>query len=293
MKKMIGAILAAVILLSAFHPGLFALAVSGPVLEIAGGEGQPGQHVAVTVSIRNSIGFGGMAYDVRFDPTVLKAVSVELGLGSDICVSSGVDTYEDKINFQYAGISNVEGDGVLVTIVFEIIAPEACATDITVVVEEGTAFYYDGRTEIDLTLETAGGLITVLCPHNNTAEVAEIPATCTEGGYTAGVFCDDCQSFVSGHEPISSTGHRYVGGKCENCGETDPDWVRIGDANGDSTVNYLDAMLVAQYYVAEVSADQLNLTAADVNGDGVINYLDAMMIAQYYVGELDSFPAEG
>lgn len=65
--------------------------------------------------------------------------------------------------------------------------------------------------------------------------------------------------------------------------------VTMGDANGDGAINYLDAMLVAQYYVGDITDADLNLNAADVNGDGQVNYLDAMMIAQYYVGDIDSF----
>ena len=68
--------------------------------------------------------------------------------------------------------------------------------------------------------------------------------------------------------------------------------VRMGDVNDDGVVNYLDAMLIAQFYVGDIDADDLNLVAADVNGDGVVNYLDAMMVAQFYVGDIDSFPTE-
>lgn len=65
--------------------------------------------------------------------------------------------------------------------------------------------------------------------------------------------------------------------------------VVMGDANGDGEINYLDAMLVAQYYVGDIAEDSMSLAAADVNADGEVNYLDAMMIAQYYVGDIDSF----
>ena len=65
--------------------------------------------------------------------------------------------------------------------------------------------------------------------------------------------------------------------------------VMTGDANGDGTVNYLDAMLVAQFYVGDIDETALNTSACDVNKDGTVNYLDAMMIAQYYVGDIDSF----
>ncbi len=114
--------------------------------------------------------------------------------------------------------------------------------------------------------------------------------TCTEDGYiTYTCHCGD-----SYNEVIEATGHSYVDGVCEHCGKADPDApvVLMGDANGDGVVNYLDAMLIAQYYVGAISDEDLNLNAADVNGDGVINYLDAMMVAQFYVGYIDSFPAK-
>ena len=85
--------------------------------------------------------------------------------------------------------------------------------------------------------------------------------------------------------------HEYVDGVCIHCAQADPNAL-LGDVNSDGTVNYLDAMMVAQYYVGDIGQDALNLSAADVNGDGVVNYLDAMMIAQFYVGDIDSFPAE-
>lgn len=65
--------------------------------------------------------------------------------------------------------------------------------------------------------------------------------------------------------------------------------VVLGDVNGDGTINYLDAMMVAQFYVGDIDESGLNVAAGDVNGDGIVNYLDAMMIAQYYVGDIDSF----
>ena len=116
-------------------------------------------------------------------------------------------------------------------------------------------------------------------------------ATCTEDGYiTYTCHCGDTYTDV-----IGATGHSYVDGACEHCGEKDPDAVvtLMGDVNGDGKVNYLDAMLIAQYYVGDITAEDLDATVADVNGDGKINYLDAMLVAQYYVGDIDSFPAEG
>ncbi len=73
------------------------------------------------------------------------------------------------------------------------------------------------------------------CAHENTEEIAEVPATCTSTGFTAGIFCNDCQTYISGHEIIEKTEHTPVeipavpatctetgltaGSKCSVCGE--------------------------------------------------------------------------
>ncbi len=111
--------------------------------------------------------------------------------------------------------------------------------------------------------------------------------TCTQIGYTYYV-CYECgDSYLD--DILPATGHSYVDGRCEYCGEADPDGVLIGDANSDGIVNYLDAMMIAQLYVGMIGDDAINAAAADVNGDGRVDYLDAMMVAQFYVGMIESF----
>lgn len=45
------------------------------------------------------------------------------------------------------------------------------------------------------------------CPHAHTTEDEGTPVTCTIDGYTAGVFCSDCNTWLEGHELIPATGH--------------------------------------------------------------------------------------
>ena len=131
-----------------------------------------------------------------------------------------------------------------------------------------------------------------VCGHANT-ELRDVKeATCTEPGYTGDLYCADCGKLVESGEATEAIGHSYVDGICQHCGEADPSATVAGDANADGVVNYLDAMLIAQYYVGDIGEDALNVAAADVNGDGTVNYLDAMMVAQYYVGDIHSFPTE-
>ena len=76
----------------------------------------------------------------------------------------------------------------------------------------------------------------VLCNHINTENHDEVAATCTTVGYTAGVYCNDCESYISGHEVIDMIEHSWNDGvettapgcettgvmtyTCSVCGET-------------------------------------------------------------------------
>lgn len=37
------------------------------------------------------------------------------------------------------------------------------------------------------------------CPHESTVNVNKVKATCVAGGFTAGVYCNDCEKYISGH----------------------------------------------------------------------------------------------
>lgn len=68
-------------------------------------------------------------------------------------------------------------------------------------IKTGTAditaeFTYNGRTY------SAVSMVTVPCPHKNTAVHKEIFPTADKIGYTEGVFCKDCKKYVSGHKEI-------------------------------------------------------------------------------------------
>jgi hypothetical protein len=61
----------------------------------------------------------------------------------------------------------------------------------------------------------------------------------------------------------------------------------IGDVNGDGSVDIVDALLVAQWYVGLIS--DLDIECGDVDQSGSLDIVDALMIAQYYVGIITSF----
>ncbi len=65
--------------------------------------------------------------------------------------------------------------------------------------------------------------------------------------------------------------------------------VNRGDANGNGTVDIVDALLIAQYYVG-LNPSGFVASNADANCSGTIDIVDALLVAQYYVGLIASFP---
>ena len=62
-----------------------------------------------------------------------------------------------------------------------------------------------------------------------------------------------------------------------------------GDVNGSGTVDIVDALLIAQFYVGLGPAN-FNQGLADTNCSGGIDIVDALLIAQKYVGLISNFP---
>ncbi len=76
------------------------------------------------------------------------------------------------------------------------------------------------------------------CDHANAQPVPGQEPGCTQIGYTAGIYCNDCSSYISGHEPLAALGHSYhtvvteptateqgyTTYTCEICGDT-----KVGD----------------------------------------------------------------
>ncbi len=65
----------------------------------------------------------------------------------------------------------------------------------------------------------------------------------------------------------------------------------IGDANNNGTIDIVDALLVAQYYVG-LNPQGFFPENSDTNADSQVNIVDALLIAQYYVGLISEFPGQ-
>jgi beta-galactosidase len=63
----------------------------------------------------------------------------------------------------------------------------------------------------------------------------------------------------------------------------------LGDVNNNSSVDIVDTLLVAQYYVG-FNPSNFDVSVADVNVSGSVDIVDALLVAQFYVGLITQFP---
>ena len=86
----------------------------------------------------------------------------------------------------------------------------------------------------------------VICIHSNILNFETTPKTCTENGYTAGIYCNDCKEWISGHEVIEA-GHIDDNDdkSCDTCGDVIKTIVESGYCGTDARyVLYDDGTLV-------------------------------------------------
>lgn len=89
---------------------------------------------------------------------------------------------------------------------------------------------YSSQKPVALYVKSDGGTTyyttnVTQCEHTNTTDVAAVAATCTESGFTAGVYCNDCETYISGHQVVDALGHSWsdwtvtTAPGCETAGE--------------------------------------------------------------------------
>ncbi|MBR6649867.1 MAG: hypothetical protein IKL36_00480, partial [Clostridia bacterium] len=69
---------------------------------------------------------------------------------------------------------------------------------------------------------------------------------------------------------------KYVDGKCENCGEADPDasQVEMGDIDGNGNINSVDLFKMNLYVKQVVAPTEAEEAAADIDENGKVNSVD-------------------
>jgi len=70
--------------------------------------------------------------------------------------------------------------------------------------DSGTTYYTTGNS-----VGGGGTGSDTACKHSHTTNVTAKQPDCTNPGYTAGVYCNDCATYISGHAPLKEKGHSY------------------------------------------------------------------------------------
>lgn len=97
------------------------------------------------------------------------------------------------------------------------------------------------------------------CYHKNKTDVPSVTPKCTEPGYTAGVFCNDCETYITGHEAVGPIGHSYGDAmyndktfhwkQCDLCGNRED--VNEHVKGAEATFNSPQICTVCEYIIAD------------------------------------------
>ena len=165
---------------------------------------EAGKQITVTVSVVNNPGFSYLEMTPTYSDelTFVKVKNGEL-----------ISDFTKGKQYVWIADEDVTEDGLLLTFTFDI-----AATVPTGEYSVGFVVRMCGNyDEEPVSFTVRNAVITVTCPHTDTKNVPEVPADCDEGGYTAGVWCNDCETYISGHEPIPATGnHTDADGQWES-----------------------------------------------------------------------------
>ena len=162
--------------------------------------------------------------------------------------------------------SNTMGRGVLVKLVFAVAEDAVPGTyDITFQVNES---YNENDEDVEVIFSDVE-IIVDGCIHANTVKTAEEAADCTTNGYTAGVFCNDCQTYLSGHEVIPATGHNFVKYVCTVCGAVDENATSLVISASTQTVKAGANATVTLNVLLNPGVAYMNITPI-TNNEGII-----------------------
>ena len=181
------------------------------VISVADTTAVVGEPVTLDVMISNNPGkLSTMIIGIIYDASVL-----ELDMNS---VTNGKVflNLTKGTNLVWYDANGVDTNDVLVTLAFNV-KNNAKSGEYAVSV---VVYECNDVKEEDVVVDVIGGSIIIACPHTNTIGTPATPADCDESGYTAGVWCNDCETWVSGHEVIPATGnHVDANGKWESDGD--------------------------------------------------------------------------
>lgn len=231
MKKLLTFIIAALLILSLPCTGVFAAYTAE--LSASSTEAKTGETAEVLVSIQNNPGLCALGFEVVYDASALKVKSADFST-MFASASRRVNVSEGKIIFNAANADNVDGNGTVATIVFEVVASNFKGAEINIrpLGDKGFVLHSEADrslTDVELKLNAgsvmpSGGAATdtpvtdtpvtdapvtdtPACTHGETVKETVKPATCDEKGVVS-VKCSVCGASL-GEEELAALEHQW------------------------------------------------------------------------------------
>lgn len=113
--------------------------------------------------------------------------------------------------------------------------------------------------------------------------VPGVAPDCEASGLTEGQVCGVCQKVLVPQDSVSALGHQYENGLCVTCGTKDPSRIP-GDANGDGTANFEDALIILRVSIGLEPCLPVYRLLCDMDQNGDLNYSDALAILRLSIG---------
>ena len=229
MKRIISVILALAMILI-LPPFSTVAADQGPYYAIEGEKTvKSGETVSLKVAIYNNPGIISLRFRVTYDENLelVEIVDGKLLSGMSEPSPNVASPYILKWA-DYRATANNTANGVVVTLVFRAKANLVSATA-AVGIEHVEGRNANG-SKVAFTNTTT--TISITCGHVNVRNDAGTQPDCESAGVTAGVYCEDCKNWISGHENMAATGHKlkYIDNGdgthdqvCQTCGDVEID----------------------------------------------------------------------
>ncbi len=121
-------------------------------------------------------------------------------------------------------------------------------------------------------------VLTYNCKHTDTTQHIAVDATCTSVGYTAGVYCNGCETWLEGHEETPVIEHNHVetitpatltqNGEISNV-------CSCGDVESSTVIYRPDSFTLSKTeYTYNGNAKKPTVTVADTNGNELVKDAD-------------------
>lgn len=198
-------VLIAITMLCSAMPVFAAGALS---VEIEQTEDYRNKDITIAVDIKNNPGVAYLAMTLDYDKEYMTFVGAENG--------TVIKDFDQGTNLIWTADNNSTATGTLVSLTFKISLRAPVLGDSLQAVNLIVRECYDENFN-DVSVNVKSGGIYPLCGHENAVPIPEIPATCDQDGYKAGIGCHDCPVIVEGRERIPATGkHEDADGKWES-----------------------------------------------------------------------------